>query len=127
LQPIPVVQRRIRERLSAKDSAYSPRVNPNGHAGFFRHLNNVPDRFPVKPQVVLTERVNEDIETFIAKFPNIHPDVAKNPIPKIACRNQHGHHILSPCREPGIYGARASGLSLTGMLSNTAVILQSQR
>ena len=38
----------------------------------------------------------------VAKSPDIHPDVAKNPIPEITCRNQHGHHILSPCREHGI-------------------------
>jgi len=108
-----VVQCRIRERFPAEDSAYSPRINPHAHAGFLRHLNNIPDRFPVEPKVVLTECVHDDIETFIAKSPDIHPDVAKNPISEITCRNQHGHHILSPCREHGIrtlFGA--SGLSI---------------
>src|SRR5439155_12720638 len=113
LQPLPVVQCRIRERFAAEDSSYSPRINPHAHAGFLRHLNNIPDRFPVEPKVVLTECVHDDIETFIAKSPDIHPDVAKNPISEITCRNQHGHHILSPCREHGIrtlFGA--SGLSI---------------
>src|ERR1051326_3881444 len=90
-QPIPVMQCRVRKCFTAEDPTDPPRIDPHAHAGFLRHLNNIADRFPVEPKIVLTERVDENIEALIAKPPNIHAGVAKNPISEITCRKEHGH------------------------------------
>jgi uncharacterized Fe-S cluster protein YjdI len=89
LQPIWVVECRIRERFAAEDAADAPWIDPDAHSCFLRNLDDVSHGSPVEAKIVLTECVDDNIEAFLAKSPDIGPDVSEYSIPKIACRDLH--------------------------------------